>query len=74
MTITEPLRALRVVDSTDGWGELCGRLLGDLAVPDTTAEIEAMARWWPMEKLERSGRLVEHATALAERLEPSQVK
>ena len=27
-----------------------------------------MARWWPMEKLERSGRLVEHAQALARRL------
>ena len=25
-----------------------------------------MARWWPMEKLERSGRLVDHAVALAE--------
>jgi len=24
-----------------------------------------MARWWPMEKLERSGRLVEHAVAIA---------
>ena len=27
-----------------------------------------MARWWPMEKLERSGRLVDHAVALASRL------
>jgi glutamate carboxypeptidase len=43
-------------------------LLGDLAVPDTTAELEPMARWWPMEKLERSGRLVDHAVALAGRL------
>jgi glutamate carboxypeptidase len=43
-------------------------LLGELAVPDTAAELEPMARWWPMEKLERSGRLVEHAVALAERL------
>jgi glutamate carboxypeptidase len=43
-------------------------LLSDLAVPDTTAELEPMARWWPMEKLERSGRLVEHAVVLAERL------
>ena len=42
--------------------------MGDLVVPDTTAELEPMARWWPMEKLERSGRLVEHAVALAERL------
>jgi glutamate carboxypeptidase len=43
-------------------------LLGELAVPDTSAELEPMAHWWPMEKLERSGRLVEHAVALAERL------
>jgi glutamate carboxypeptidase len=33
-----------------------------------TAELEPMARWWPMEKLERSGRLVEHAQAIAQRL------
>jgi glutamate carboxypeptidase len=43
-------------------------LLASLAVPDTTAELEVMARWWPMEKLERSGRLVEHAKELAGRL------
>lgn len=35
-------------------------------VPDTTVEYEPLARWWPMEKLERSGRLVEHAQAVAE--------
>jgi len=34
-------------------------------VPDTTVEFQPMARWWPMEKLERSGRLVEHAQAVA---------
>ena len=34
-------------------------------VEDTTVEFETMARWWPMEKLERSGRLVEHAQAVA---------
>jgi glutamate carboxypeptidase len=39
-----------------------------LAVPDTTAELTDMARWWPMEKLERSGRLVDHAEAIARRL------
>jgi glutamate carboxypeptidase len=39
-----------------------------LAVPDTTAELTEMARWWPMEKLDRSGRLVEHAEAIARRL------
>ena len=42
--------------------------LETLAVPDTTAELTEMARWWPMEKLERSGRLVEHAQAIATRL------
>src|SRR3954468_12761249 len=30
-------------------------------IPDVIVDFEAMARWWPMEKLERSGRLVEHA-------------
>jgi glutamate carboxypeptidase len=43
-------------------------LADELAVPDTTARLETMARWWPMEKLERSARLVEHASTLAERL------
>ena len=43
-------------------------LLSTLSVPDTTAELAPMARWWPMEKLERSGRLVEHAVAIADRL------
>ena len=43
-------------------------MLAALAVTDVTAELEPMARWWPMEKLERSGRLVEHARAVAGRL------
>ena len=43
-------------------------LIATLSVPDTTAEFAEMARWWPMEKLERSGRLAEHAIALAGRL------
>ena len=43
-------------------------LLRSPAVQDTTAEMHEMARWWPMEKLERSGRLVAHAVALADRL------
>jgi len=34
-------------------------------VPDVTVEIEESGRHWPMEKLERSGRLVDHAVALA---------
>jgi glutamate carboxypeptidase len=34
-------------------------------VPDTVVELAEMARWWPMERLVRSGRLVEHAQAVA---------
>jgi glutamate carboxypeptidase len=34
-------------------------------IPDTTVDFEPMARWWPMEKLERSGRLVDHALAVS---------
>jgi len=37
-------------------------------VPDTTVETAIMGRHWPMEKLPRSGRLVDHARAVAERL------
>ena len=37
-------------------------------VEDTTVEFETMARWWPMEKLARSARLVEHAQAVARTL------
>ena len=37
-------------------------------VPDTRVEIAEMGRHWPMEKLERAGRLVEHAQAIARRL------
>jgi glutamate carboxypeptidase len=34
-------------------------------VPDTSVEVTLVHRWWPMEKLERSGRLVDHAIGLA---------
>lgn len=37
-------------------------------VPDVTVEVETMHSWRPMEKLERSGHLVEQAIALAGRL------
>ena len=37
-------------------------------VPDTTADVEVRVGWLPMEKLERSGRLVDHAKAIASRL------
>ena len=45
-------------------GELCASTV----VPDTTVETAVMGRHWPMEKLARSGRLVEHAQAIANRL------
>ena len=38
------------------------------AVPDVTIDVETMAGWAPMEKLERSGRLADHVIALARRL------
>ena len=41
------------------------RIAESTEVPDTTVEFEPMARWWPMERLERSGRLVDHARAVA---------
>ena len=44
------------------------RIAETTELPDTTIEFEPMARWWPMEKLERSGRLVEHAQAVAQTL------
>ena len=43
-------------------------LIGNPLVPDVTIEMETMARWWPMEKLERSGRLVDLAVGLAAQL------
>jgi len=45
-----------------------GELAAAPAVPDVTIEIETMNSWQPMEKLERSGRLVDHVIALAGRL------
>jgi len=61
------VRAVRRADLEAAEAEIRS-LLATLAVPDTTAELAPMARWWPMEKLERSGRLVEHAQAIARRL------
>ncbi len=40
-------------------------LIAEPAVPDVTVELDVMASWRPMEKLARSGRLVELATDLA---------
>jgi glutamate carboxypeptidase len=61
------VRAIRRSDLEAAEAEI-QTMLGTLVVPDTTAEMTPMARWWPMEKLERSGRLVEHAQAIARRL------
>jgi glutamate carboxypeptidase len=61
------VRAVRRADLEAAEAEIRS-MLESLAVPDVTAELQPMARWWPMEKLERSGRLVEHAQAIAERL------
>jgi glutamate carboxypeptidase len=41
------------------------RIAAAAEVPDTSIDFEEMARWWPMEKLARSGRLVAHAKATA---------
>jgi glutamate carboxypeptidase len=43
-------------------------LIARPAVPDVTIELQPMARWWPMEKLDRASRLVDTAIALAGRL------
>jgi glutamate carboxypeptidase len=61
------VRAVRRADLEAAEAEIRS-MLGSLVVPDATAELEEMARWWPMEKLERSGRLVEHAQVVARRL------
>jgi glutamate carboxypeptidase len=41
------------------------RIAAATEVPDTTVDIEDLNRWWPMERLERSERLVDHAQAIA---------
>ncbi len=61
------VRAIRRADLEAAEAEIRS-MLGSLVVADASAELEPMARWWPMEKLERSGRLVEHAQAVARRL------
>ncbi|HET7168771.1 MAG TPA: M20 family metallopeptidase [Candidatus Limnocylindrales bacterium] len=43
-------------------------LVATTEIPDTSVEATVMVAWQPMEKLARSGRLVEHAQAVAERL------
>jgi len=48
--------------------EAVRELAASPAVPDVTIAIETMNSWQPMERLERSGRLVDHVIALAGRL------
>jgi glutamate carboxypeptidase len=48
--------------------EAVSAIASEPGVPDVTVEIEQMAGWLPMEKLERSGRLADHVIALAARL------
>jgi glutamate carboxypeptidase len=43
-------------------------LVATTSIPDTTVEANVMVSWAPMEKLARSGRLVEHAQSIAARL------
>jgi glutamate carboxypeptidase len=43
-------------------------IVGAPGVADVTTELETMASWWPMEKLDRSGRLADHVSELAGRL------
>jgi glutamate carboxypeptidase len=46
--------------------EVAVRAIGAAStVPDVTSEVELITRWWPMEKLERSGHIVDLATGLA---------
>jgi glutamate carboxypeptidase len=61
------LRAVRGED-LDAAQAAVRDLIAAPAVPDVTMDMETMATWRPMEKLERSGRLVETAVAIAARL------
>lgn len=61
------LRAIRGED-LDAARAAVHDLMASPAVPDVTMEMETMMSWRPMEKLERSGRLVETAVAIAGRL------
>ena len=61
------LRAIRRAD-LEAAVDAARALADQPAVPDVSMTIETMARWWPMEKLAVSERLVEHAGALARRL------
>lgn len=55
-------------DSLEAAEAAIAELAGAPAVPDVAIAIEEVARHWPMEKLERSARLVELAVDIADRL------
>jgi glutamate carboxypeptidase len=55
-------------DGLDAASAAIRELAAATEVPDTTAEVTVRTSWRPMEKLERSGRLVEHAQAVARAL------
>ncbi len=61
------LRAVRGED-LDAAVAAVRQLMAAPAVPDVTMDMETMASWRPMEKLERSGRLVETAVGIGARL------
>jgi glutamate carboxypeptidase len=58
------VRAVRG-DDLDAAVEAIRALIATPAVPDVTVDLNVMASWRPMEKLARSGRLVELAVGLA---------
>jgi len=66
-TIDVDLRAIAQDDLIAAEAEL-RRIAEAIEVPDTSVEVEQLYRWWPMEKRERSGRLVQHAQAVASSL------
>jgi glutamate carboxypeptidase len=61
------IRAM-TADALDAAIRAVHEIAANPAVPDVTVDVDRMAGWAPMEKLERSGRLADHAIALASRL------
>ena len=55
-------------DSLEAAVAAVGALAAMPGVPDVRVEVEEIAGWLPMEKLERSGRLADHVIAIARRL------
>jgi len=66
-TLEVDLRAVTRETLVEADSEICS-IIASPAVPDVVVEIAEGARWWPMERLERSGRLADHVVGLASRL------